>query len=146
VTFTSSAVTQFVKRITAFATSNFTNSEANTKKKLIEPLLQILGWDLLSNEIQLEYPLRIGTSSAHVDYALILEEKPIVFIEAKAFDTALQEAHAYQIISYGKIEDVQWVVLTNGRQLKLFDTHAGKAEAECLVVELDLAKLPTKHQ
>lgn len=77
-----------------------------------------------------------------MDYALVLESKPVILIEAKAFDTALSSDSSAQIISYGRVEDVQWTALTNGKILKVFDTKAGKSEKDCLVVEIDLRKLP----
>lgn len=72
----------------------------------------------------------------------MLEDKPVVLVEAKPFDEILLEDHSSQIISYGKVEDIQWVALTNGRMLKVFDTKAGKTEKECLVIKVDLEKLP----
>ena len=55
---------------------------------------------------------------------------------------ALTSDCASQIISYGRVEDIRWAVLTNGKALKIFDTKAGKAEKECLVAEIDLRNLP----
>ena len=74
----------------------------------------------------------------------MLENKPVVLVEAKPFNIDLSDDDSRQIISYGKVEDVQWVILTNGRELKVFDTKEGKAEKECLVVEIDLMKLPNQ--
>jgi len=119
------------------------SSEANTKKRTVEPLLELLGWDLLSNEVQLEYPIQVGTSSGHADYAISLEGKPVMLVEAKAFSVNLSTEYSLQIISYGKVEEVRWVVLTNGKLVKIFDTKAGKAEKECLVAEIDLQNLPS---
>jgi hypothetical protein len=113
-------------------------NEANTKKKIVEPLLEVLGWDLLSNEVRLELPIRVGSTSGHADYALMLEGKTVVLVEAKAFDEDLSSGYSSQIISYGRYEDVRWVVLTNGRVFKIFDAKAGKTEKECLVTEVDL--------
>jgi len=135
-------IDDIVSHIINFSKTGLTGSEANTKKRIIEPLLGSLGWDLLSNEVRLEYTIRIGTSTTYVDYALMLEDKAVVLVEAKAFDEVLSEVHASQIIGYGRIEDVQWTVLTNGRVLKIFDTKAGKTEKQCLVAEIDLEKLP----
>jgi predicted type IV restriction endonuclease len=132
----------FVMAIDSFSKTSMTSSEENTKKKIIEPLLEILGWDARTNEVQLEYPIKIGSTTKPVDYALILESKPVVLVEAKPFNVKLSNDDSAQIISYGRVEDVQWVVLTNGRDLKIFDTKEGKAEKECLVVEIDLQKLP----
>jgi len=131
-----------VVTIDNFSKTVLTSSEANTKKKIIEPLLEILGWDVCSNEVILEYPIKIGSTTKYVDYAIVLENKPVVLVEAKAFDVTLSYDDSAQIISYGRIEDVQWVVLTNGTKLKVFDTKEGRTEKECLVVEIDLEKLP----
>lgn len=135
-----------LKRIVAaidnFSKTSMVSSEANTKKKIIEPLLAVLGWDPLSNEVLLEHAIKIGSTTKHVDYALMLENKPVVLVEAKAFDATLSHDDSAQIISYGKIEEVQWVVLTNGGNLKVLDTKAGKTEKECLIFGIDLKKLP----
>lgn len=131
-----------VLHIRNFSKTDMVSSEANTKNRIIEPLLEILGWDLLSNEVRLEYPVRIGTKSSYVDYALMLEDKPVVLVEAKPFDATLSDDYGSQIISYGRVEDVHWAALTNGRILKVFDTKAGKTEKDCFVVGVDLEKLP----
>lgn len=131
-----------VMAINDFSKTSMTSSEANTKKKVIEPLLDILNWDTSSIEVLLEYPVKIGSTTKYVDYALMLESKPVVLVEAKPFDTELSYDDSAQIISYGRIEDVQWAVLTNGKMLKVFDTKEGKNEKECLVVEIDLRQLP----
>ena len=131
-----------VTSINNFSKTGMTSSEANTKKKIIELLLEILGWDTRSNEVVLEYSVKIGSTTKYVDYALMLESKPVVLVETKPFDTELSLDDSAQIISYGRVEDVQWVVLTNGKVLKVFDTTEGKSEKECLVIEIDLRKLP----
>ena len=138
----SRGLNNIVMAIENFSKTDMTGSEANTKNKIIEPLLEILGWDIRSNEVMLEYPIKIGSTTKYVDYALMLESKPVILVEAKTFDATLLQDDSSQIISYGRVEDVQWVVLTNGRNLKIFDTKAGKTENECIVIEIDLQKLP----
>ena len=135
-------LSSIVTAIGNFSKTTWTSSESNTKKKIIEPLLEILWWDPRRNEVMLEYPIRIGSTTKYVDYALMLEDKPVVLVEAKPFDTTLSYDDSGQIISYGRVEDVQWVVLTNGRKLKVLDTKEGKHEKECLVTEVDLERLP----
>jgi len=129
---------RMVQLITDFSRTNLVSSEANTQKKLIEPLIELLGWDPLGKEVVLEYSIKVGSRTTEVDYALSLEGKPIVFIEAKAFDNPLTENDSNQIISYGKIDEVRWAALTNGRLLKIFDTSSGKSEKDCLISEIDL--------
>jgi len=135
----SDKLAKLVQSLDYFSHTDMVSNEANTKKKkTVEPLLEVLGWDLLSNEVRLEQVIRVGTTSGHADYALMLEGKTVVLVEAKAFDTDLSSEHSSQIISYGRVEDVRWVVLTNGRVLRTFDAKAGKSEKECLVTEVDL--------
>ena len=137
-------VNNYVRSIKEFAQTDMVSSEANTKKKIVEPLLELLGWDLQSNEVRLEYPVRIGTKPNYVDYALILEQKPVVLVEAKPFGVILTSDHSRQIISYGRVEGVQWVVLTNGKSLSIFNTTLGVSEEECSVTKVDLETLPKR--
>ena len=137
-------VNDFVLSIKEFEQTDMASSEANTKNRIIEPLLELLGWDLRSNEVRLEYPVRIGTKPNYVDYALMLERKPVVLVEAKAFDVILTSDHSQQIISYGRVEGVQWVVLTNGKALTIFNTTLGVNEEECFVTKVDLEELPNQ--
>jgi len=142
----SKKLSSILAHIDDFLKTGWTSSEPNTKKKIIEPLLKILGWDASSGEVRLEYPIVMASGTSEADYALMLENKPVVFVEAKAYDTVLTAKHARQAISYGKVEDVQWAVLTNGKTLKVFDTKQGKTEKDCLVIEVDLTKLPIQEE
>jgi len=112
-----------------------------------QPLLEILGWNLQSNEVVLEYPIRYASNSVtHSDYALVIEEKPVALVEAKPFNEYLSSNDSRQIISYGKVEDIKWVALTNGKLFKIFNTEEGKNEKNCLIVEINLENLPTQSR
>ena len=137
-----SKIEKITNYVNSFSQSDFGSSEANTKKKIIEPMLKTLGWDLEGNEVRLEYKISIGTSSNYVDYAIFLEGKPLILLEAKSFDSSLSTDYSSQIISYGRVDGIRWVVLTNGKTVKIFDTEAGKSEKECIVSEISLQDLP----
>lgn len=94
--------------------------EQNTKRKVIEPLIELLGWDILSTEVELEYSVQMGTGTKKVDYALKLEGTPVVFIEAKGCDTTLTDSHRDQLRSYMRQVGVDWGILTNGREFEIF--------------------------
>jgi len=132
--------------IERFSKTSLISSEANTKKRIIEPLIEMLNWDFESDEVRLEHPVQIGSRTSKVDYALVLEGKPVVFIEAKSFDTELAEDESNQIISYGRVDDVRWAALTNGRVIKVFDTKAGKTEKKCIIGEVHFTKLPVNFE
>ncbi|MCK4581963.1 type I restriction enzyme HsdR N-terminal domain-containing protein [Candidatus Bathyarchaeota archaeon] len=132
----------FSNRLKQFKQSGLAKNEANTRRMVIDPLLEVLGWSFYSGEIDLEYTITIGTSRPTVDYAFIIEGKPTFFLEAKPYDSELREIESNQCISYGKVSDVRWVALTNGDTLKLFDTSRGTNEDQCLINTIKLEKLP----
>jgi len=132
----------FLNRLKQFKQSSLTKNEANTRRMVIDPLVEVLGWSFYSGEIDLEYTITIGTSRPTVDYAFIIEGKPTFFLEAKPYDSELKDTESNQCISYGKVSDVRWVALTNGDILKLFDTSRGTNEDQCLISTIKLEKLP----
>jgi hypothetical protein len=94
--------------------------EENTKRKIIEPLIELLGWDILSADVELEYSVQMGSTPKKVDYALKREGTPVVFVEAKGCDTSLKESHEDQLTSYMRQVGVDWGLLSNGRRFKIF--------------------------
>ena len=98
--------------------------EQNTKSTLIAPVLRALGWNIEDmDEVHLEY--RYKRQDKPVDYALLLQRKPVLFIEAKGLDEDLNDRRwASQVVSYAAVEGVEWVVLTNGDGYRIYAAHA----------------------
>lgn len=94
--------------------------EENTKRKIIEPLIELLGWEMLSSDVELEYSVQMGSGTKKVDYALKIEEAPVVFLEAKGADTDLTSSHEKQLRSYMRQVGVDWGLLSNGREFEIF--------------------------
>ncbi len=99
-------------------------NEATTKTAFIQPIIDALGWDLTDpSEVTLEFKLSAGHNP--VDFALLLHGKPVLFIEAKAWGTPLDGAKiAQQITSYAVQAGVQWIVITDGNEYRVYNTHA----------------------
>jgi hypothetical protein len=96
-------------------------TEENTKAVLVEPLLKVLGWDVHNlDEVERGYQVTVGTKKVEVDYALKVNGKPKAFLEVKALGKDL-EPYIEQALSYAKVGDVEWVILTNGRELRVYD-------------------------
>jgi len=104
-------------------------NESNTIRALITPMISALGWcidDL--DEVQSEY--RHASTDNPVDYALFLDGTPALFIEAKALDEKLDDRKwIIQTLNYANACNVEWAVLTNGAEWRVYNVHA-KAEAE----------------
>jgi len=93
--------------------------EANTKAAVLRDFLDLLGWEIPTNT-KLEYPVQAFGRTYKVDYALILEENPFAFIEAKGVDTSLTTDHGEQLSSYMTNKNVNYGILTNGKQYRFF--------------------------
>ena len=115
-------IDDYIKHAKALIERYPTMNESNTVSTLIEPLLEVLGWNIRDlGEVQREYPIRIGEKTKYVDIALKSDNRPIVFIEAKSVDTPLRNHLAQQPIRYANAEGVSWCVLTNGRELRVYN-------------------------
>ncbi|MFC6616118.1 type I restriction enzyme HsdR N-terminal domain-containing protein [Halopenitus salinus] len=119
--------------------------EQNTRRKLIEPLLELLGWDMLSSEVELEYSVQMGVGTKKVDYALELEDAPVVFVEAKGADTAISSGHRDQLTSYMRQTGVDWGMLTNGTTVELYKRKQDSQRPdEIHLGNIDLNDLPDR--
>lgn len=98
--------------------------EQNTKAVLIDPILEALGWDLRNlDEVVREY--RAKPSDNPVDYALMLRRSPLLFVEAKDLGSNLSDRKwASQTISYAAVVGVEWCVLTDGDEYRIYNAHA----------------------
>lgn len=117
-------------------------NEQNTKATLIEPVLRALGWDLEDlDEVQREF--RPKRRDNPVDYALFELRSPRLFLEAKAVGEDLNDRKwAGQIFSYAAVAGVEWVVLTNGREYRIYNAHAPVDAEEKLFRTVDVAEDP----
>jgi predicted type IV restriction endonuclease len=117
-----SELNEYVERARSIIDEAPQMGEANTKEMLIRRFIEVLGWDFLPSEVKLEYPVRMASRRTNVDYALMLEGTPVVFVEAKGLDTGLSEGHREQITSYLHNEEgVEWGLLTNGEKYEFFE-------------------------
>ncbi|MGI8827445.1 MAG: restriction endonuclease [Chloroflexota bacterium] len=99
-------------------------NEQNTKATLIDPVLRALGWNLEDlDEVQREYKPKSADNP--VDYALLILGSPRLFVEAKALNEDMEDRRwANQIMGYAAVAGVEWVVLTNGDEYRLYNSHA----------------------
>jgi hypothetical protein len=98
--------------------------EQNTKATLIEPVLAALGWDLQEiDEVRREYKRKPQDNP--VDYALFLNRTECLFIEAKSLEKDLSDRKwVSQNLAYATVVGVQWCVLTNGDEYRIYNSHA----------------------
>jgi len=92
-------------------------SEFATRTSLINPFLECLGYDSRNpKEVVHEYVADIGAKRGEkVDYAVKINGKPIILIEAKKLNTKLDNEPTTQLRRYFNATDARIGVLTDGR-------------------------------
>ncbi|MGM0215021.1 type I restriction endonuclease [Enterococcus sp. AZ109] len=96
-------------------------SEEATKTSLIMPFFAALGYDLFNpTEFVPEFTADVGIKKGEkVDYAIVLEGKPTILIEAKSINEALTK-HDSQLFRYFGTTESKFGILTNGQEYKFF--------------------------
>jgi hypothetical protein len=110
-------------------------SEADTKANFIEPILGPLGWVGIGVVVREYY---VKNSQEFIDYVMSEKGHPLLAIEAKALQADLSEKAAAQLVQYCVVEGIEWAALTNGRELRFFNTYLKGDLAAKLVLRLDL--------
>lgn len=88
-----------------------------TTKQWIDELFQILGWVFIEDVVK-EY----GTGKRkRVDYAFRIGGTVKFLLEAKAYGEDLEEKYVKQILEYGYWNNKTWVVLTNFREIRVYN-------------------------
>lgn len=99
-----------IERIKRSYSENGRLNEEATKMSMIVPILDALGWSVYdTREIHPEYSI----GSSRVDYAILINGNPKVFLEAKKVYETL-EGHEAQLLKYSFERGVKMAVLTNG--------------------------------
>lgn len=111
--------------------------ELPTRTIFIDPLLHALGWDVRDPDcVELEYPTIDGKA---VDYALKINKKPVVLLEAKALDDGLEDIKAItQVVGYASNDGIEWCVLTNGHRYRVYNSSQKASAPEKLLFEVSL--------
>lgn len=115
-------------------------TESDTIRVLILPVLEALGWDLQDvEEVRSEY--RHASADNPVDYALFLHATPTLFVEAKALGVSLDDRKPLlQTLNYANAAGVDWCVLTNGAEWRIYKVHAPVAAEEKLFLTVRLGE------
>ena len=108
--------------VRARAIVHFCDNEEQTKVSLINPFLEMLGYDVRDPRyVRLEVRADIHTGNEKVDYAVLREGKPWMVVEAKKASMSLGDSvPTKQIQRYAMATDVQYVAHTNGHHWRWF--------------------------
>ncbi len=101
----------------------YCETEEATKTALIMPFINALGYDVFDpTEVVPEYTADIGTKRGEkVDYAIMIDETPIILFECKSSGADLNKEHASQLHRYfNAVKGARFAVLTNGVEYRFY--------------------------
>jgi hypothetical protein len=112
-------------------------NETNTRVLIVEPVLDALGWNIRDLAcVTREYKVYDGS---FLDYALLADGRPVLFLEAKALRSDLGDPKfTAQTVNYANNEGVVWCVLSDGVKYRVYKTNEPVDMSRKLVFELDL--------
>ena len=91
-------------------------TEEATKNALVMPLINALGYNVFDpSEVIPEFTADVGIKKGEkVDYAIVIDGKPMMLWECKTVGTPLDLKHASQLYRYFGCTDARFAVLCNG--------------------------------
>lgn len=136
---------EFVDQAQTTLEASPTMDEEATKFRLIVPFIEVLGWDTRSTEVEPEYTVRMATGKTKVDFALLLGDTPVVFIEAKPARSSLDKDSVEQLRSYMRQElEVDWGVITNGKSFEVLTKGDDSRQEEISLIQFGLDDLKAR--
>ncbi len=94
-------------------------NEAQTREWILVPTMeQILGYATTE-----KVPEDTGMAGNRPDYTIMPQTPHTWLLEAKAWSVPLSDQHAIQATTYAYQNGIKWVVLTNGKEWQLYDSH-----------------------
>lgn len=115
-------------------------NESDTVSILKDIFAEVFGYDKYLN-LTSEFAIR-GT---YCDLAIQLDGKVQFLVEAKAIGITLKDAHMRQALDYGANHGIQWVVLTNGIEWKIYRIRFEKPINYDLVYSFDFTNINSKN-
>ncbi|MCY4142962.1 MAG: hypothetical protein OXG08_04630 [Gammaproteobacteria bacterium] len=132
-----SAITGVQERISLYR-GVLKQNEIRTRVVLIDPILSALGWNVTDpSTVSIEHLTEHGP----VDYALLLDSKPTVIVEAKRLEEPLKK-HEMQMLTYAMSQGIKYAVLTDGDSWDMFDVFRVAGMSDKKILSIKLSTMP----
>jgi len=116
-------------------------NEAETRARVRHIFGMIMGYDIFKH-ITAEYAIHGTGDTVHCDIAVQLEPKessgPAMLVELKRVNIDLTPKHLRQAASYAIDIGCEWILLTNGKEWKLYHISFGKPPQTKLIASWDI--------
>jgi hypothetical protein len=110
-------------------------NEMLTRYALVDPILRALGWDTEDPE---QVVPEFSTRTGRADYALLVEGKSHIIVEAEPLGAALTRA-AQQGVNYCVTEGIPYFVCTDGNRWVIYDTFKPVPLKEKIIAQAEIS-------
>lgn len=117
------------------------DGEADTAMIVSDMLQEVFGYDKFA-EVTAEFAIK----STFCDLAIKVEGRLQKLIEVKAIGLDLKDTHVKQAVDYAANQGVDWVILTNGINWRVYKVHFTKPIENELVLEFDFCQLNPRSE
>lgn len=139
-------VDRFIKSVPKFQKVLQIAKDRDVNESDTVAVLNDIFGDVFGYEKYLEVTSELAIRGTYCDLALRVEDKVQFLIEVKAIGIELKDNHMKQACDYGANHGVQWVVLTNGIQWKVYRIRFEQPINFDLVCTLDFLALNPKSE
>ena len=104
-------------------------NEAEVRRRIERIFESIMGFDVFKY-LSRERAVKGAGETEHVDFTIQIEEgteaKPYIMVEIKRINVDLAPKHLRQVSSYAIEAGCDWIILTNGKEWRLYHVSFGK--------------------
>lgn len=115
-------------------------NESDTVTIITDILESVFGYDKYS-EITSEYAIK----KTFCDLAIKINDEVKILIEVKSIGTTLNKDHLRQATNYGANSGIEWVILTNGHNWRIYNISFGSKVDYNMVFEFDFTELSMRN-
>lgn len=109
-------------------------SEAMTRHLFIDKYVDYLGYKGMA-DLELEHPVK--DRGKFIDYVLKIGGELAIALEAKPLNVPLSDEVGAQLLEYQVVENIEWGIATNGRELWLYNYLLQGPTRDKCVMKLD---------
>ena len=116
-------------------------NEAETRRRVERLFGTLMGYDVFKH-ISREHAVGGTGTTEYCDFAVQIDQgesgKPVIMIELKRINIDLAPKHLKQVSSYAINQGCEWIVLTNGKEWRLYHVTFGQPPRTKLLHSWDL--------
>jgi predicted type IV restriction endonuclease len=116
-------------------------NEAETRRRVERIFATLMGYDVFKH-VTREHAVAFAGSTDYCDFAIQVDEEgsdsPVIMVEIKAVNVELMPKHLKQVSSYAINKGTEWVILTNGKEWRLYHVSFGQPPQSKLIDSWDV--------